>query len=112
VGSRRYDPHRYYTVQNGQVVVGDTGGDATSISRDFDLGATGGIVNNGMGCPDTDPVCATSAGVFQVDRVFIYGQLQYNETTSAFDFGVEFSDAFGGTAGFVSSVMERAIRWG
>ncbi len=93
-------PTDTFTVQNGQVVVGDTGGQATSVSRDFDLGATGGIVNNGMGCPDTDPVCATSAGVFQVDRVFIYGQLQYNETTSAFDFGVQFSDAFGVTAGF------------
>ena len=87
-------PAGTFTVDNGQAVVGNTGGQSVSIARDFDVSS----VN--FGCPDFDPTCSTTGGVASPGRTFFYTQLtQIEDNHAAYDFGLNFSDVFGVTAG-------------
>ena len=87
-------PDGTFLVENGQVVVGDTGGLDVSISRNFDASTAV------FGCPDFDRDCSSSGGVYTPGRYFFYTELtQIVDNHAAYEFGFEFSDLFGVTAG-------------
>ena len=86
-------PSGSFTIQNGQVVVGNTGGQDVAISRGIDLSQTT------FGCPSTDPTCANSSAISSPGTNYFYTQLtQVVDNHAAYEFSLEFSDSFGVTA--------------
>jgi hypothetical protein len=88
-------PTSGFTVQNGQVQVGDTGGADYRISRGMDLSGA-----HHLGCPTGDPTCASSPGT-SPGTTYVYSEIaQVVDNHLAYEASVEFSDAFGITAAF------------
>lgn len=86
-------PAESFTIQNGQAVVGNTGGQDVTISRGVDLS---GVT---FGCPSTDPTCASSSAISSPGTNYFYGQLtQVVDNHAAYEFSIQFSDDFGLTA--------------
>jgi hypothetical protein len=88
-------PTSAFGIENGQVMIGDTGGNDYRISRGMDLSGA-----QHPGCAPSDPGC-NSSPISNPGTSFFAGQMaQIIDNHAAYEIAVEFSDTFGITAAF------------
>ena len=89
-------PDSAFTIENGQVVIGNTGGQDFRVERGIDLSE----IEN-LGCPPAIPDCVGASPVESPGSTFIYSEFtQVVDNHDAYEISTEFSDAFGVTAAF------------